>query len=102
MLSSIEPIEGRGHGFHFIYNIEMATKYIFKRKWLQGRDSGGSGGEMFTLLFSLEDKDKGGVFCLPILPVHPGGSTEILQKLPPLWMQGVTLTSSKAFIVIVI
>lgn len=58
---------------------------------------------MFTLSFSLEDKDKGGVFCLPILPEHPGGSTGILQKLPPFRMrQGVTLTSSKASILIVI
>lgn len=81
MLFSIEPMEGRDHGFHFIYNIEMTTKYILKEG--DCRASGGSGGEMFTLSFSLEAKDKGEVFCLPILPIRPGGSTGILQKLPP-------------------
>lgn len=29
-------MEGRDHGLHFIYNTEMATKYVLKSKWLQG------------------------------------------------------------------
>lgn len=69
----------------------MASTFSITYRWLQNiylkegdcRASGGSGGEMFTLSFSLEAKDKGGVFCLPILTVHPCGSTGILQKLPP-------------------